>query len=79
MELCIQLAIIMVGKQFMNAILEMLLPKLYKWWNAMTVWKWNKSHQQSTRKQNQRWLRDLELIDWGPRSLFSEYLEMGKR
>lgn len=78
MELCIQLAIIMVGKQAMNAVLEMLLPKVYKWWNAMTVWKWNKS-QHSTRKENQRWLRDLELIEWSPNSLFSEYLEMGKR
>lgn len=30
-ELCIQLAIIMVGKQAMNTILEMILPKFYKW------------------------------------------------
>lgn len=43
----------------------------------MKVWKKNKST--STRKENQRWLRDLKLIEWGPRGLFSEYLEMGKR
>ncbi|KAG4079555.1 hypothetical protein HA402_010387 [Bradysia odoriphaga] len=74
MELCIQLAIIMVGKQSMNTVLEMLLPKFYKWLNSMKVWKKKKC--QSTRKDNQRWLRDLKLIEWGPRSLFSEYLEM---
>lgn len=36
-ELCIQLAIIMVGKQAMNTILEMLLPIFYKWLNLMHV------------------------------------------
>lgn len=75
MELCIQLAIIMVGKQSMNTVLEMLLPKFYKWMYAMKVWKKNKS--KSNRKENQRWLRDLKLIEWQPNSLFSEYLEMG--
>lgn len=77
MELCIQLAIIMVGKQSINTILEMLLPKFFKWLNAMKVWKNNKS--QSTKRENQRWLRDLKLIEWGPRSLFYEYLEMGTK
>lgn len=37
MELCIQLAIIMVGKQALNTVLEMLLPIFYKWLNAMRV------------------------------------------
>lgn len=37
MELCIQLAIIMVGKQAMNTVLEMILPYFFKWWNAMRV------------------------------------------
>lgn len=76
MELCIQLAIIMVGKQSMNTVLEMLMPKFYKWLNAMKVWKRKKT--KSTRKENQRWLRDLKLIEWGPSGLFSEYLEMGR-
>lgn len=26
----------------------------------------------------ERYLRDLKLLDWGSRSLFPEYLEMGK-
>lgn len=36
-ELCIQLAIIMVGKQAMNTILEMILPIFYKWLNLVQV------------------------------------------
>lgn len=26
-----------------------------------------------------QWMKDAKLLDWGPRSLFPEYLEMGKR
>lgn len=25
-----------------------------------------------------QWMKDAKLLDWGPRSLFPEYLEMGK-
>lgn len=32
LELSIQLAIIMIGKQFINTIVEMLMPYLLKWW-----------------------------------------------
>lgn len=32
----------------------------------------------AVKRDEQRWLRDLKLVEWGPRSLFSEYLEMGK-
>lgn len=39
-ELCIQLAIIMIGKQAMNTILEMLMPIGYKWYNSVTVCLW---------------------------------------
>lgn len=31
----------------------------------------------SSRKYLQ-WIRDYKLVEWGPRSLFPEYLEMGK-
>lgn len=37
MELCIQLAIIMVGKQAMATVLEMVLPHFYKWLNFIRV------------------------------------------
>lgn len=35
LELSIQLAIIMIGKQFINTIVEMMMPYLLKWWNII--------------------------------------------
>lgn len=32
----------------------------------------------AVKRDEQRWLRDLKLVEWGPRSLFCEYLEMGE-
>lgn len=29
-------------------------------------------------EKQERWLKDLKLLDWGSRSLFPEYLEMGR-
>lgn len=75
MELCIQLAIIMVGKQAVNTILEMLIPKFQKWWSSLSM-RVGKMKNQSLKGKGQRWLRDLKLVEWGPRSLFPEYLEM---
>ncbi|XP_050464477.1 anoctamin-1 isoform X1 [Cataglyphis hispanica] len=80
LELCIQLSIIMIGKQAMNTILEMLFPLFYKWMNTLKVHvgaKTLKDHNMrySSRKYLQ-WIRDYKLVEWGPRSLFPEYLEM---
>lgn len=76
-ELSIQLAIIMVGKQAMNSILEMLIPIFWKWVNMMRVSFFKKNrHSASFKGKGERWLRDLKLMEWGPRSLFPEYLEM---
>ncbi|KAL5275208.1 ANO1.2 family protein [Megaselia abdita] len=76
-ELSIQLAIIMVGKQAMNTILEMLIPMFWKWVNMMKVGIFKKNrHSASFKGKGERWLRDLKLVEWGPRSLFPEYLEM---
>ncbi|XP_044002725.1 anoctamin-5-like [Aphidius gifuensis] len=90
-ELCIQLSIIMIGKQVMNSILEMLEPLFYKWINT---WKVHlkpknsmKNHQNNLNNPNNNlqrnfvkkyspWIRDFKLVEWGPRSLFPEYLEM---
>lgn len=36
-ELCLQLGIIMIGKQSMNTIIEMILPIFWKWYNSMKV------------------------------------------
>ncbi|GAB0099220.1 Anoctamin [Sergentomyia squamirostris] len=76
MELCIQLAIIMVGKQTMNSILEMLLPQFYRWLNVIKVSGSRLKSNWSIKGGAKRWLRDLKLVEWGSRSLFPEYLEM---
>ncbi|XP_059619123.1 anoctamin-4 isoform X2 [Phlebotomus argentipes] len=76
MELCIQLAIIMVGKQTMNSILEMLLPQFYRWLNVLKVSGSKLKSGWSMKGGAKRWLRDLKLVQWGSRSLFPEYLEM---
>ncbi|KAF3425387.1 hypothetical protein E2986_02577 [Frieseomelitta varia] len=80
MELCIQLSIIMVGKQTMNTILEMLFPLFYKWLNTLKVhvgMKTEDGHKKVTTRKYLQWIKDYKLVEWGPRSLFPEYLEMG--
>ncbi|XP_053969890.1 anoctamin-5 isoform X2 [Anastrepha ludens] len=78
-ELCIQLAIIMIGKQAFNSILEVIMPKIWRKIMAIQV---GLSRLFSTKTQDvnkekvERYLRDLKLLVWGPRSLFPEYLEM---
>lgn len=94
-ELCIQLSIIMIGKQVMNSILEMLEPLFYKWINTWKVHlkpknsmknnqnninnnnsNVNNNLQRNFVKKYSPWIRDFKLVEWGPRSLFPEYLEM---
>ncbi|XP_011305827.1 anoctamin-4 [Fopius arisanus] len=78
-ELCIQLSIIMIGKQAMNSFLEMMFPLFYKWLNT---WKVRNNpdrqvkHEDTTSRKLPPWVRDYKLVEWGPRSLFPEYLEM---
>lgn len=76
LELCIQLAIIMVGKQAMNTGLEMFVPYIYKWWNSMRVKKSAFGSNKTSMKNTAQWIRDFKLLEWGPRGLFPEYLEM---
>nr|XP_050848873.1 anoctamin-1 isoform X1 [Vespula vulgaris] len=79
MELCIQLSIIMIGKQAMNTILEMLYPLFFKWLNTLKVHvgarKVTKEEKNGFKKDPQ-WIKDYKLVQFGPRSLFPEYLEM---
>ncbi|XP_034950899.1 anoctamin-4 isoform X1 [Chelonus insularis] len=77
-ELCIQLSIIMIGKQAMNSLLEMIFPLFYK---RLNTWKvhMTKTKDETERLNNRKflpWVRDFKLVEWGPRSLFPEYLEM---
>ncbi|CAG9825058.1 unnamed protein product [Phaedon cochleariae] len=77
MELCIQLGIIMVGKQAMNTVLEMLFPLFYKWLNTLKVKTGlTKEKLLSCKRCQPQWVKDYKLVEWGPRSLFPEYLEM---
>ncbi|XP_052132194.1 anoctamin-4, partial [Frankliniella occidentalis] len=72
-ELCIQLAIIMVGKQCLNNFVEVLYPKF---WNLY----YNLYHKSHTKKDLNRgltrWEEDYQLQDPGRLALFYEYLEM---
>ncbi|XP_047120031.1 anoctamin-1-like isoform X1 [Schistocerca piceifrons] len=76
MELCIQLAIIMVGKQAMNSILEMVIPLLQKWYNTFKLLTGLGKEDDAKAVSSTRWAQDYRLLDWGPRGLFPEYLEM---
>ncbi|CAH1965740.1 unnamed protein product [Acanthoscelides obtectus] len=78
MELCIQLGIIMIGKQAMNTILEMLFPLFFKWLNTLKVKTGLTKDKLSGKGCQPQWVKDFKLVEWGPRSLFPEYLEMGK-
>ncbi|XP_005184747.1 anoctamin-1 isoform X2 [Musca domestica] len=77
-ELCIQLAIIMIGKQAFNSILEVIMPMIWRKIGAIRVGlsKLFTPKEHDKHKDTERWVRDLKLLDWGTRSLFPEYLEM---
>ncbi|XP_043289044.1 anoctamin-4 isoform X2 [Venturia canescens] len=71
-ELCIQLAIIMIGKQCFNNFVEILSPKLWNWWRKRTHVAATTDH---TRPYTY-WEQDYQLQDPGKLALFDEYLEM---
>lgn len=93
MELCIQLAIVMIGDQTFGAFTEYGLPIIQNWWNAKKM----KTDQMDKSKTdfdavdnspdvesqqpavNQFINEDHKLLEWDVRGLFDEYLEMGKR
>ncbi|XP_058122339.1 anoctamin-5 [Anopheles ziemanni] len=71
-ELCIQLAIIMVGKQCWNNFMEYFFPAFYNWWRR-------RKHKQLTKDEthlHMAWEQDYHLQDPGRLALFDEYLEM---
>lgn len=69
LELCIQLSIIMVGKQTVNTIVEIIEPWIYKWWKTFSM-------KDNNNEMAPQWMEDYRLIEWGPQALFPEYLEM---
>ncbi|XP_071550215.1 anoctamin-5 isoform X3 [Panulirus ornatus] len=69
-ELFVQLAIIMVGKQFFNNAIEIFLPIMRVWWNKRT------GHDNQLSEAYTRWEQDYDLDPYTRLSLFNEYLEM---
>ncbi|XP_063697061.1 anoctamin-4 [Culicoides brevitarsis] len=71
-ELCIQLAVIMVGKQTWNNIMEYIYPTVNNWLRQ-------RRHKQLTKDASHlhmAWEQDYHLQDPGRLALFDEYLEM---
>ncbi|KAL4232704.1 Anoctamin-4 [Mactra antiquata] len=69
-ELCIQLGIIMVGKQAFANFKELILPKLMVWFKSRDV------NKDKDSKVYTHWERDYNLADQPKLGLFDEYLEM---
>ncbi|XP_037816459.1 anoctamin-1 isoform X2 [Lucilia sericata] len=77
MELCMQLVIIMVGKQAVNAIVEMLIPYLTKTFKKFgTRCGMRKKNNEEKLVSCNQWTEDYHLIPWTDHSMFLEYLEM---
>lgn len=70
----------MIGKQAFNSILEVIMPMFWRRVQAVKVGLsrlFDRKTPNPQKPKDERWMRDFKLLDWGPRSLFPEYLEMG--
>ncbi|XP_054728032.1 anoctamin-6 isoform X4 [Anastrepha obliqua] len=77
MELCMQLVIIMVGKQAVNAIVEMLFPYIMRCIRKFsTRLGMRKVESEEKLISCNQWTEDYHLEPSNTNSLFSEYLEM---
>uniref|UniRef100_A0AAG5DL36 Anoctamin n=1 Tax=Anopheles atroparvus TaxID=41427 RepID=A0AAG5DL36_ANOAO len=79
MELCIQLAIIMVGKQAIGGLTEILIPYLvqkFKEFRSVLGIEANDNENGERLICCNQWTKDFNLINWHDRSLFNEYLKM---
>merc|ERR1719323_1736425 len=75
MELCLQMAIIFVGKQFLLSFVEYQLPRLWKLYNSFKVMT-GIAKEERAGKRTPQWIHDFKLADFGDQGLFYEYLEM---
>ncbi|XP_028396374.1 anoctamin-4-like [Dendronephthya gigantea] len=79
-ELTIQLAIIMVGKQVFNAAMELFIPKILNWWkrrgNIIKKFRGEEVEDSSGPVSRLRWENDYYLTEIPRNALFYEYLEM---
>ncbi|XP_077205145.1 anoctamin-7 [Paroedura picta] len=74
-ELAQELLVIMVGKQIINNVQEILIPKVKTWWHRrhrLSKTRWNKEDPEGL--MNPLWEKDYELLPYA--GLFAEYLEM---
>lgn len=79
MELCMQLVIIMVGKQAVNAIVEMLFPYIMRCIRKISArMGMRKTESEEKLISCNQWTEDYHLEPSNTNSLFSEYLEMGE-
>lgn len=77
MEMFIQLAIIMIGKQIINTLIEIGIPYLMKKWRRFRSGSANHRNNEATElKTKNQWTRDYKLMPWKSMGLFEEYLEM---
>jgi len=80
-ELTIQLAIVFVGKQFLNQAQELAIPQFQKWWNRKSelAEKANFAGKYKDKKPNMvkppQWAKDDSLPDYNPQ-MFEEYREL---
>merc|ERR1719427_2488965 len=73
-ELCVQLAIIFMGKQFLLSVMEYYMPLFWKLVNLFKFgWEQSKDNRDS---ESPQFMKDLKLVEWGQQGLFYEYLEM---
>ncbi|XP_070139021.1 anoctamin-6 isoform X6 [Drosophila bipectinata] len=78
MELCMQLVIIMAGKQAVNAIVEMLIPYLMRTFKELTYRHgWYKNNKDQRLVPYNQFTEDYNLLPAENNSLYAEYLEMG--
>ncbi|OQV17299.1 Anoctamin-4 [Hypsibius exemplaris] len=70
-ELCIQLAVILLGKQIYSIIREAVFPLLSNWWSSQDLIKFF-THV----RHFYRWEKDLQLRPFPPLSMFKEYSRM---
>ncbi|XP_060098094.1 anoctamin-7 [Heteronotia binoei] len=73
-ELAQELLVIMVGKQIINNVQEILIPKVKAWWHRRNLSKNKWSKEDPEGLMNPLWERDYELLPY--EGLFAEYLEM---
>lgn len=79
MELCLQLIIIMVGKQMLNALQEMIIPFIQTTYNSLKNKIYATDDKQEAVSIMNQWTNDYKLLEWSRRALFDEYLEMSKK